>query len=70
MITVSLPAASTGRRAHIDGAVHPIALHDLLVAPYVMPGLFWRCEGAEHVVEQKIDNYRDTLANGTAIAMT
>jgi hypothetical protein len=60
-----------GLRANINRAIHPIALHDLLGAPYVMPVDFvWSCEVAEHIVEDKVDNYVATLANGTVIAMT
>lgn len=68
-----------GIRAHgIDGlhsnvtrAVTPIALHDLLSSPYVMPVDFvWSCEVAEHIAPEKIQNYIDTLINGRIIAMT
>ncbi len=68
-----------GVRAHgIDGlvtnvrrAVTPIALHDLLVGPYIMPVDFvWSCEVAEHIAPEKVDNFIDTLANGRVIAMT
>jgi len=68
-----------GIRAHgIDGllanvrrAVTPIALHDLLAGPYVMPvDLVWSCEVAEHIAHEKVNHYIDTLVNGRIIAMT
>jgi 2-polyprenyl-3-methyl-5-hydroxy-6-metoxy-1,4-benzoquinol methylase len=68
-----------GIRAHgIDGlptnirrAVTPIALHDLLSSPYVMPvDLVWSCEVAEHIAEEKVHHYVDTLVNGRIVAMT
>lgn len=68
-----------GLHAHgIDGlvqnvrnAVIPIALHDLLAAPYVMPVDFvWSCEVAEHIAPDRVANYLDTLANGRVVAMT
>jgi hypothetical protein len=49
----------------------PIAQHDILAAPYVMPvDVVWSCEVAEHIVEPKVDNYIDTLCNGRIVAMT
>lgn len=60
-----------GLRANIDHAVAPIALHDLLGGPYVMPvDLVWSCEVAEHILPEKVGNYIDTLANGKIVAMT
>jgi SAM-dependent methyltransferase len=60
-----------GLRANIMRAVTPIALHDLLTGPYVMPvDLVWSCEVAEHIVEEKVDHYLDTLTNGRIVAMT
>jgi SAM-dependent methyltransferase len=60
-----------GLRANVARAKHPIALHDLLAGPYVMPVDFvWSCEVAEHIIEAKVDHYLDTLANGAVIAMT
>jgi hypothetical protein len=52
-------------------AVVPIALHDLLRGPYVMPvDLVWSCEVAEHIHPDFVHNYVDTLANGRIVAMT
>lgn len=60
-----------GLRKNIDRAVVPIALHDILSGPYVMPVDFvWSCEVAEHIAEDRVDHYLDTLANGRIIAMT
>ena len=68
-----------GLHAHgVDGlatnvlrAVAPIALHDILSGPYYMPvDMTWSCEVAEHIREDKVDNYIDTLVNGRVIAMT
>lgn len=60
-----------GLRANVERAVIPIVLHDLLERPYVMPVDFvWSCEVAEHILPEKLDNYLDTLVNGTVIAMT
>jgi hypothetical protein len=52
-------------------AVCPIALHDLLTGPYIMPvDLVWSCEVAEHIAPEKVEYFVDTLANGRVIAMT
>jgi cyclopropane fatty-acyl-phospholipid synthase-like methyltransferase len=60
-----------GLSANVHRAVTPIALHDLLVASYVMPVDFvWSCEVAEHIASEKVDNYIDTITNGRVIAMT
>jgi hypothetical protein len=60
-----------GLRKNIENAVMPIALHDLLVSPYVMPvNLVWTCEVAEHIDPSKVGNFIDTLANGQIVAMT
>lgn len=60
-----------GLRKNVDRAVTPIALHDLLQAPYYMPvDLVWSSEVAEHISPDKVDFYLDTLANGKIIAMT
>ena len=60
-----------GLLANVRRAVTPIALHDLLAAPYVMPvDLVWSCEVAEHIAPEKVDHYIDTLANAHIIAMT
>ena len=60
-----------GLRANVERAVHPIANHDLLAGPYVMPVDFvWSCEVAEHILPEKVGNYVDNLANGKVIAMT
>jgi len=60
-----------GLRSNVERAVFPIALHDLLERPYVMPVDFvWSCEVAEHILPEKVGNYLDTLANGMVIAMT
>ena len=56
---------------NVRRAVTPIAQHDLLSGPYTMPvDLVWSCEVAEHIEEEKIDFYLDTLANGRVVAMT
>jgi SAM-dependent methyltransferase len=60
-----------GLRKNIDNAVVPIALHDLLQAPYIMPvDLVWSSEVAEHIDPAKVGNFIDTLANGRIVAMT
>jgi hypothetical protein len=56
---------------NVRRGVVPIALHDLLSGPYVMPvDLVWSCEVAEHIAPGKVDFYLDTLANGRVVAMT
>jgi hypothetical protein len=60
-----------GLDANVRCARTPIALHDLLAGPYVMPVDFvWSCEVAEHIVPEKVEYFVDTLANGRIIAMT
>ena len=60
-----------GLPENVRRAVTPIAQHDLLLGPYVMPvDLVWSCEVAEHIAEDKVDFYLDTLANGRIVAMT
>ena len=60
-----------GLKLNVLRAVYPIAQHDILAGPYVMPvDLVWSCEVAEHIAAEKVDNYLDTLCNGTYIAMT
>lgn len=60
-----------GMRSNLKNAVIPIAHHDLLTGPYIMPvDLVWSCEVAEHIIEDKVDNFIDTLANGRVVAMT
>jgi SAM-dependent methyltransferase len=60
-----------GLMTNIQRAVVPVALHDLLDRPYIMPVDFvWSCEVAEHIAPEKVDNYLDTLANGRIVAMT
>ena len=54
-----------GLLINVQRAVYPIALHDLLAGPYIMPvDLVWSCEVAEHIDQEKVDHYLDTLANG------
>ncbi len=60
-----------GLLANVQRSVHPIAHHDLLTGPYVMPVDFvWSCEVAEHIDPDHVDNYIDTLGNGKIVAMT
>jgi SAM-dependent methyltransferase len=60
-----------GLPQNVRRAVTPIAQHDLLSGPYVMPvDLVWSCEVAEHIAEEKVQHYVDTLANGRVVAMT
>ena len=60
-----------GLRINIDRAVTPIALHDLTRSSYIMPvDLVWSCEVAEHLPDENIDFFTDTLANGRVVAMT
>ena len=60
-----------GLRKNVERAVIPIALHDLLAQPYVMPvDLVWCCEVAEHIDEGCVDRFLSTLTNGKIIAMT
>jgi len=60
-----------GLPLNVKRAVTPISLHDIRDRPYIMPvDLVWSCEVAEHIDEDKVDNYIKTLANGKIIAMT
>ena len=60
-----------GSMDNIRKSVFPIALHDLLKGPYVMPvDLVWCCEVAEHIDPAFVENFIATLANGRVIAMT
>lgn len=60
-----------GLITNIRRAVTPIALHDILSGPYIMPvDLVWSCEVAEHILPDKVDFFLDTLANGRVVAMT
>ena len=60
-----------GLPLNIERAVHPIIRHDLKRCPFDMPvDLVWSCEVAEHIDEQYVDNYLNTLACGTIVAMT
>jgi len=60
-----------GLRTNVERAVIPIALHDLRVAPFVMPvALAHCCEVVEHIEERYLDHLLKTLANGRVIAMT
>ena len=60
-----------GLMSNVHRAVIPIAHHDLLTGPYVMPVDFvWSCEVAEHIDPAKVWNYTATLANAKVIAMT
>lgn len=60
-----------GLLTNVRNAVAPIALHDLLDGPFILPvDLVWSCEVAEHIDPTMVDNYVDTLANGRVVAMT
>jgi SAM-dependent methyltransferase len=60
-----------GLRKNVENAIVPIALHDILAGPYVMPvDLVWSCEVAEHILPAKVGNFIETLANGRIVAMT
>jgi Core-2/I-Branching enzyme len=60
-----------GLELNVKRAVFPVACHDILANSYLMPVDFvWSCEVAEHISEEKVDNYIDTLCNGAVIAMT
>jgi SAM-dependent methyltransferase len=60
-----------GLRDNVQRSVVPIALHDLLSGPYIMPvDLVWSCEVAEHIAPDKVNHYLDTIANGRIVAMT
>ncbi len=60
-----------GLADNVARAVAPIARHDILSGPYVMPvDMVWSCEVAEHIAADKVDHYLDTLANGRIVAMT
>jgi SAM-dependent methyltransferase len=66
-----IAAGIDGLERNVKNAVHPIALHDLLTGPFVMPvDLVWSCEVAEHILPEKVDFFLDTLANGRVVAMT
>ena len=56
-----------GLLINVRRAVYPIALHDLLTGPYIMPvDLVWSCEVAEHIDANKVDHYLDSLAHAEA----
>jgi len=60
-----------GLSENVQHAVTPIAQHDLLAAPYMMPvDLVWSCEVAEHIAADTVDHYLETLSNGRVVAMT
>lgn len=60
-----------GLEANVRRAVVPIARHDILSGPYLMPvDLVWCCEVAEHIDPAFVPNFVDTLANGRVVAMT
>lgn len=60
-----------GLQTNIDHAVVPIAKHDLLTSAYLMPvDLVWSCEVAEHIREECLPFYLDTMCNGKYVAMT
>lgn len=60
-----------GLLLNVERSVIPIALHDILAGPYIMPvDMVWSCEVAEHIDERHIQNYLKTLCNGKIIAMT
>jgi cyclopropane fatty-acyl-phospholipid synthase-like methyltransferase len=60
-----------GMPENVRSSVIPIALHDILSGPYIMPvDLVWSSEVAEHILPDKVDNYLDTLSNGKIVAMT
>lgn len=60
-----------GLEANVRRSVHPIALHDLSKSSYVMPvDMVWSCEVAEHIAEEYVSNFVDTLANGKIIVLT
>lgn len=60
-----------GLLSNVQRAVYPIALHDLLSGPYIMPvDLVWSCEVTEHIIPEKVDYFLETLANGKVVAMT
>ena len=60
-----------GLDGNIQRAVTPVARHDLLGGPYVMPvDMVWSCEVAEHIAADKVGHYIETLANGRIVAMT
>ena len=60
-----------GLLENVHRAVCPIALHDLLTGPFIMPvDLVWSCEVAEHIAPDKVEFYVETLANGRVVAMT
>jgi cyclopropane fatty-acyl-phospholipid synthase-like methyltransferase len=60
-----------GLEKNVRRSVVPIALHDLTRGPYVMPvDLVISIEVAEHIEEQFVENYLDTLSNGSIVALT
>lgn len=60
-----------GLRLNIERAVVPIAFHDILSGPYIMPvDMVWSCEVAEHINEDSVEFYLETLCNGRIVAMT
>ncbi len=60
-----------GLLANVERAIVPIAHHDLTAGPYRMPvDLVVSIEVAEHISEEHVDNYLDTLANGRVVCMT
>lgn len=60
-----------GLDINVRRAVAPIAKHDLSSGAYLTPvDLVWSCEVAEHIAEESVAHYLDTLANGQVVAMT
>jgi cyclopropane fatty-acyl-phospholipid synthase-like methyltransferase len=60
-----------GLELNVRRAVTPIALHDLTRSALLMPvDMVWSCEVAEHLPDETIDYFIDTLANGRVVAMT
>ena len=60
-----------GLETNVRRAVVPIAQHDLLTGSYLMPvDMVWCCEVAEHIEENSVSNFLDTITNGRVVAMT
>jgi hypothetical protein len=60
-----------GLQRNIDHARIPIILHDLRLAPFILPvDLVHCCEVVEHIDEQYLPHLLSTLANGRVIALT
>jgi hypothetical protein len=60
-----------GLMKNVERSIFPVAYHDLIKEPYIMPvDLTLSIEVAEHIEEKYVHNYTQTLCNGKIVAMT